>query len=248
MKLRATETCKTDALVFVTGHPLASLWIVSTIVWLLATIVFTSYYPVWMPDVVVRYAPMADAFAVGDFEMAFHPRFGVLFQVLTGIVRWSVAFDGLQSCQCVAAAFWAYSMIPLWAIARRIFDHRTALLCVALLLIAPRPFGLALDGLRDDGRLLAMLLCALAFINGRSLYLALGSFILLTLRVDCYFIGTAVIGVWVLRAIVRRQWRSILLPAASWLIGSIAIITMIHHYTGHWVPAVQLIKYVGGWL
>lgn len=32
-----------------------------------------------------RYAPMADAFAAGDWFHAFHPRFGALFSVLTGL-------------------------------------------------------------------------------------------------------------------------------------------------------------------
>lgn len=233
---------------FAMHHPVASIWIVASVFWLTATALFTGFYPVWMPDVVVRYGPMADAFAAGDWEMAFHPRFGVLFQVLTGIVRKVTFFDGLQSCQCVAAAFWAYSVIPLWAISKRMFGHRAAILCAAFLLIAPRPFGLALDGLRDDGRLLAMLLCALAFIDGRSICMAAGAFILLTLRVDCYFIGSVMIAIWICRAVMKREWTSVVAPVIVWLVGTAAIVTMIHHYTGHWVPAVQLIKYVGGWL
>ena len=229
-------------------RPLLTIWIFATVVWMAATMFFTRFYPVWSPDVVVRYGPMADAFAVGDFEMAFHPRFGVLFQVLTGFVRRFFVFDGLQACQCVATAFWAYSIIPLWTIAKRVFDYRTAMLCVVFLLIAPGPFGLALDGLRDNGRMFAMLICALACINGQSLYMALGAFILLTLRVDCYFIGTVLVAIWTLWAIARRQWRLIPMPVTAWLVGSAVVITMIHHYTGHWVPAVQLIKYVGGYL
>lgn len=233
---------------FAMYRPVLSMWIAATLFWLSATALFTMCYPVWMPDVVVRYGPMADAFAAGDWEMAFHPRFGVLFQVLTGIVRRVTAFDGLQSCQCVAAAFWAYSILPLWAVSKKVFGHRTALLCAAFLLIAPRPFGLALDGLRDDGRLLAMLLCAWGFIDRRSIGMAAGSFILLTLRIDSYLIGTALTGVWIVREIARKEWRSLLLPLMSWMAGTAAVVTMVHHYTGHWVPAIQYIKYLGRWL
>ena len=233
---------------FAMYRPALTIWIAATLFWLSATALFTMCYPVWMPDVVVRYGPMADAFAAGDWEMAFHPRFGVLFQVLTGIVRKVTAFDGLQSCQCVAAAFWSYSIIPLWAVSKKVFGHRTALLCAAFLLIAPRPFGLALDGLRDDGRLLAMLLCAYGFIDRRSIWLATGAFILLTLRIDSYLIGTVLVGIWILREIAKREWRTLLLPIMSWMAGTAAVVTMVHHYTGHWVPAIQYIKYLGRWL
>ena len=233
---------------FAMHRPVLTIWIAATLFWILSATLFTMCYPVWMPDVVVRYGPMADAFAAGDWEMAFHPRFGVLFQVLTGIVRKISAFDGLQSCQCVAAAFWAYSIIPLWAISRKVFGHRTAVLCAAFLLIAPRPFGLALDGLRDDGRLLAMLLCAFAFIDRRPVWMATGVFILLTLRIDSYLIGTSLVGLWMFRELSRKEWRSVLPPAVSWLAGTAAVVAMVHHYTGHWVPAIQYIKYLGRWL
>ena len=239
---------KTLLRVFVMRNPLLAVWGAATVFWSLATAFFTSCYPVWTPDVVVRYGPMADAFAAGDWEMAFHPRFGVLFQVLTGIVRKISVFDGLQSCQCVAAGFWAFSLVPLWAVAKKVFGYRTALLCGAFLLVAPTPFGLALDGLRDDGRLFAMLLCAWAFLERRSLTMAIGVFVLLTLRIDSYVIGTALVAAWVLGAAAKREWRKILLPAMSWVAGTAAVVTMVHHYTGHWVPAIQYIKYLGRWL
>ena len=229
-------------------NPLLPVWGVATVLWVLASAFFTLCYPVWTPDVVVRYGPMADAFAAGDWEMAFHPRFGVLFQVLAGVVRRIAVFDGLQSCQCVAAGFWAYSLVPLWAVAKKVFGYRTALLCSAFLIVAPTPFGLALDGLRDDGRLFAMLLCAWAFLERRTLAMAAGVFVLLTLRIDSYAIGTVLAAVWCIRAAAEKEWRKILLPAASWAAGTAAVVAMVHHYTGHWVPAIQYIKYLGRWL
>lgn len=248
-KLRVRDVAFKSVLrAFAMYRPVLSIWIVATLFWFSALALFTMCYPAWMPDVVVRYGPMADAFAAGDWEMAFHPRFGVLFQVLTGIVVKITAFDGLQACQCVAAAFWAYSIIPLWAVSKKVFGHRTALLCAAFLLIAPRPFGLALDGLRDDGRLLAMLLCAWGFLDRRSVWMAVGVFILLTLRIDSYLIGTVLVGIWVLREMFKRGWRKVFLPLISWVAGTAAVVTMVHHYTGHWVPAIQYIKYLGRWL
>ena len=122
------------------------------------------------------------------------------------------------------------------------------MICAAFLLIAPLPCALALDGLRDDGRLLAVLLCAWGFIGNRSMWLATGSFILLTLRIDSYVIGTALTVIWVFRKIVKREWRSVLVPLMSWVAGTAAVVTMVHHYTGHWVPAIQYIRYLGRWL
>ena len=63
----------------------------SSIVAILAVL----FYPVENPDCAARYALMAEAFARGDWYESFHPRFCVLFQVLTGSLTW----PSQRSCQ-----------------------------------------------------------------------------------------------------------------------------------------------------
>ena len=53
-------------------------------------------------DVVARYAPAAEAFAAGDWQYAFHPRFGVYFTAFSGIFVWLTGVDGVIACKIVS--------------------------------------------------------------------------------------------------------------------------------------------------
>ena len=44
-------------------------------------------FPLFATDTACRYAPMAEAFAEGNWSEAFHPRFGVGFPVIAGLIR-----------------------------------------------------------------------------------------------------------------------------------------------------------------
>ena len=57
-----------------------------------ALVLFLLYFPgaymheFILRDTAVRYAPMADAFAAGNWEYAFHPRVNCLHPLISGII------------------------------------------------------------------------------------------------------------------------------------------------------------------
>ena len=80
------------------------VWLTVLAWWLAFGLLCTLLYPVTMSDSITRYAPMADAFAREDWRQVFHPRFGVLFEVLSGGLSWLTGLEGAKSVQVASAA------------------------------------------------------------------------------------------------------------------------------------------------
>lgn len=201
-----------------------------------------------MSDSVARYAPMAEAFAHGDWSLAFHPRFGVLFQVLSGCVVLLTGIDGARSLQIVGFGFLSLSIVPIWCIARRLFGVRIAWLSVVLLFFGDDFFRYALDGLRDSGKCLAFALLGLGAVERSSLWYGVGLFILISLASYCFAVGTVFLFAWLVYACVRRDWRVAAFPFVGWALSTASVTLMVHFFTGHWLPAPHYIRYLGQWL
>ena len=60
--------------------------------------------PLAATDTLCRYAPMAEAFAAGDWANAFHPRFGVGGTVVAGLFALLPGFDGFTACAVSASS------------------------------------------------------------------------------------------------------------------------------------------------
>ena len=73
--------------------PLCGLLVLGTLLWL---------NPIPADDTATRYAPMAQAFAEGDWFYAFHPHSGVFFPALSGGIAWLTGVDGFRACQVAA--------------------------------------------------------------------------------------------------------------------------------------------------
>ena len=91
-----------------------------------ADIVMIRLFPFPGNDMAARYAPMTEAFAAGDWQVAFHPRFGMLFSALTGSISYLTGLNGFRSCQIAALMFFLLTVFPLWSIFRRLWDERIA--------------------------------------------------------------------------------------------------------------------------
>ena len=212
------------------------------------------FYPVENPDCAARYAPMADAFARGDWYESFHPRFCVLFQVLTGSLAWLTGCSGLTSCQVVSAIFLGLAVVPYWHVMRRIFgDPAVAWLSVAVLLVIPRISGDAMNGLRDTGRILGIALWLLGFMRmiehkPSALLQAGGLLLLATLKIDCFAPAAVMCTATFAVAARGRQWRVALSSAAAFLAGGALVSAMVWSYTGWFVPAPQYISFLKGLL
>lgn len=214
--------------------------------WLVVSAIAIFVYPVLMSDTMNRYAPMADAFAAGDWFHAFHPRFGVLYSVLTGLFA-TLGFRGDHACQIVSIGFLAFSAIPAWYVMRRIFDEKVACITAALILLMPEYFVFAIDGLRDTARILAVLLIAYTFITDkRPWVLAAGVFIMATLRTDMQLLAIIVVGAWAMISIRQKNYRAILLPLGSLLLGLVLCSIMVYAFTGVFLPNAHAAIYMGG--
>ena len=221
---------------------LRKVWLLAVGFWVVMSAVCCLWSPATAADMVIRYAPMADAFARGEWSLAYHPRFGVLFMSLAGSVAWLTGLDGIRACQVTGLGLLAFSAVPVWCAAKALFDERTAWLAVLLTLVATETFVYAIDGLRDCGRTLGLALCVLGFVRGRAWPMALGTFLLVTLRTDLLSITGALLLVWWIWAIRRRRWGGLALPTASWLAGIGLMCLMTHAQTGVWLPGAQFVK------
>ena len=110
-------------------------------------------------DTLTRYIPMAQAFAAGDTEDAFHPRFGILFPLLSGSLVW-LGCSGFLACQLTGLIFFLAAALPLYGIFREFCRRQTALLGVTLYLFCSHLHRIFYAGLRENLKTFAMALLA----------------------------------------------------------------------------------------
>ena len=73
--------------------------------------VWLNYLP--LRDVATRYAPMAEAFAEGNFAYAFHPRVPPLQVICGGVVAWIFRCNGFIALKTVSALWFTGSILCL---------------------------------------------------------------------------------------------------------------------------------------
>ena len=212
------------------------------------------FYPVENPDCAARYALMAEAFARGDWYESFHPRFCVLFQVLTGSLTWLVGCSGQTACQIISATIMGLSVIPYWYVMRRLFgDSTIAWVSVGILIVIPRISGDAMNGLRDTGRILGIALWLLGFLRmmdrKSSAWLQAGGlFILVTLKIDCFLPAAVMCAATFVMAIRNRFWNVAITSPIAFISAMSLVCFMVWSYTGWFVPAPQYIAFLKGFL
>ncbi|MBQ7732016.1 MAG: glycosyltransferase family 39 protein [Lentisphaeria bacterium] len=114
-----------------------------------ANVVMVCLFPIPGNDMASRYAPMTEAFAAGDWRVAFHPRFGMLFSAVTGTVCRLTGLNGFRSCQAVSLVFFLLAVFPLWRIFKRIWGERVAATGCFLYLMCSFLTRYAYYGLRE---------------------------------------------------------------------------------------------------
>ena len=221
---------------------LKKVWLAALAFWLGLSAICILWCPATAADMCMRYAGMADAFARGDWQYAYHPRFGVLFMTFSGLIDWLTGLNGIHSCQVAAIGLLALAAVPVWCLVARLFDERAAWIAFAMTLCSIEVFVYAIDGLRDTGRTLGMALCAFAFVRNRSWPLGLGLLVLSSLRTDLMSVSGIILGIWWLWKLSRREWRALLLPTAGWMLGVFLMCALNHAYTGSWLPVSKIVK------
>lgn len=143
-------------------------WVLAVTAALAAAVTAIAYLlPLPSTDTLCRYAPMAEAFAAGDWANAFHPRFAVGGTVAAGLFALLPGFDGLTACTVSASLAWALCILPVFRLAERLFGTRTAFFSIAVFAICPQPLVWALEGLREPFKMLGLLLMVDALVRVR---------------------------------------------------------------------------------
>ena len=166
-------------------------WLVFLLLWLLL-IPGILLYDFPMRDVAGRYAPMADAFARGDWRYAFHPRTPPLLPVCAGLLMKLFSCGPFRACQLASGLFLTLSVFPLFAGCRRVYGLANAAISVLLFSSVCYLIRLGYFGLRETGTIFGISLLFLAAASLRSsrtsfagfLWFALGETVLLCNRGD----------------------------------------------------------------
>lgn len=225
------------------------VWLTVLGYWLVFGLLCALLYPVTMMDSITRYAPMADCFANGDWRLVFHPRFGVLFEVLCGALSRLTGLEGARSVQVVSAGFLALSGVPVFCLTKRVFGVRIAWWSLALLLVSDDFTRYAMDGLRDTGKCLAFALVGYGAVARKSAWVGAGLFVLVSLVSYGFAVGSVLVFAWCLYALCARlPLASLPLPVLGWALGTAAVTALTHAYTGHWLPSPHYVKFLGEWL
>jgi len=224
------------------------IWLVAIGYWIAVGIVCCLAYPVMMSDAAARYAPMADHFARGEWDLAFHPKFGVLFQVLSGTIAWLLGVSGDKAVQIAALGLLAFASVPLYFLTKEIFGEKVAWWAVAILLLSDDFTRNSFDGLRESAKCLAFALLGYGAVSKKSLLYGLGVFILIATTSYGFALGCAFALGWTLYFLFKGEFRQLPLPVACWCLGTAAVVTLTHAFTGHWLPSPHYIKFLGAWL
>ena len=225
-----------------------AIWVAASAATVLALILGV-FFLVPTHDTVMRYAVMAEKFAAGNWQEAFHPRFGVGMSVLSGTVVAVTGLDGLAACTVVSMLAWGLTIVPLFYFVRSVFGEFAAWIAVALYVVSPIPMLWGFQGLRDTFRFLGVT-CALAGIFGRFSKeypasglapMLLGCLMLCVFRGDTILYCAFLLAVY---AVVDRFGRNTLICAASALVFLQAPCFMVWKWTGWWLPAPQYVKFI----
>ena len=204
-------------------------------------------HPMGALDTFMRYAPMADAFSKGDWVNAFHPRFGVGFQALSGSLTWLTGLDGYRSCTVVSTLLWAACLFPLFRLADALFGRTAAWFALALFVICPQTLVWSFKGFRESAKMLGVLLAVDALVRWKSgtwrvaLEGALALVFLFLFKVDTAAMGLLFAAAYLF--LDRFRLRSIV-ACGTGLLSLQAMCALVYSWTGWWLPAVQYIPLV----
>lgn len=133
---------------------------ITTTSWMLPLLFAAASFLIFLPalflvqlpcmDVLTRYAPMADAFASGDWETAFHPRIPPLLPVLAGCISFIFRCSGFTGVKLASLLMFSLSFFALIPLFRRIFSLRTAIIAGVLAMFCSHYMRLILMGLRES--------------------------------------------------------------------------------------------------
>lgn len=220
--------------------------------WAIAIAVLSHcFYAVQFFDGALRYASQAEYFADGNWFLAFHPRFGILFQTLAGTLVWLFNIDGLFAGQLIASFSLCAAAFAFYVFASSFSNRFTAWMVFLFVLTCPTFNSWSANGLRESTRALfaALFLIGFAgvFLKNRNIKLG-GLWLNLSLAIPILLQSHAFAPCWAITLVltgilvIQRRYRLAILLFLAEIVVSVIICTMIWFYTGWFVPAIQYIK------
>ena len=203
-------------------------------------------------DTAFRYAPMAEAFARGDFRYAFHPRCQMLQPLVAGCLCAITGMSGLAACKFASLLFFMLGAVPLFYLAKAVFDRKTTLLTVALYLVCFHLVNvLVLEGGRDAAKMFVQIWMACEYIrislrrDELSHYIRLGCAcgLSICIRGDMLLIaGVVLFGCGIMDGRKHRlPWRSLLALLCAVAVAS-AEILINWAISGYAVPSCRFVE------
>jgi hypothetical protein len=127
--------------------------------------VWLNYLP--LRDVATRYAPMAEAFAEGNWDYAFHPRVPPLQVICGGIIAWLFNCNGFIALKITSAIWFTASIFMCFALFNAVDKERKMSAALAALCLAfyPYAFHMGYSGLRESAKTFLLLLIAYALVK-----------------------------------------------------------------------------------
>lgn len=206
-----------------------------------------------MSDVHLRYAPMAEEFAAGEWAYAFHPRIPPFLPVLGGcfVKLFGISgFSGVKLAGLLCFSLMFTALIPLF---RRIFDLRTTITAGILAMFLSPLLRLVFAGLREPAKGVFFIWAAYCLIRLWQEKRSLGALLML---------GTACAGMcmvkddsvlfallFLLTAFLTEIFRSRLFPWRTVLAGLTAAVLLLpllwlnYRMTGYPVPSNRFVSF-----
>jgi len=201
-------------------------------------------------DVAARYAPMAEAFAHGDFAYAFHPRLQCLHPLIGGCFTWLLGCDGFTGVKLASLLFFALCIFPLYGLFKELFDYRIALGGVIIYIFASKLARLGCSGLRESMKSFVILLLVYSIImiwKNREqltgyLWLGLGTGLAICTRNDLILFAALVLlfGGLLERCRYRLSWRTSIALLVT-LVAGLPEFIINYQLTGMAVPGSRFI-------
>ncbi len=225
---------------------------------LLMAVPLAIYWDIPQRDVLTRYAPMAEALAAGEWQLAVHPRIPPLVPWLAGAVAALLPISGFVALKIVSVTAYVLTVFPLWAIFRRTFNEKAALAGCFFYVFCSHIVRLSMSGLRENVKCFLLVLAAYGLIlawqerkrlAGYLIFGVAGAGMAMT-RDDSILVALLLgIALLVHEAITLKRfpWRSLTAGILA-LFLFLPVLVINYRQIGYPVPSFRFVPYMRSWL
>lgn len=202
-------------------------------------------------DVAARYAPMAEFFASGEWEYAFHPRIQMLQPLTGGIIAFLFKCNGFTALKIASMLWFIGGAFVCWKLFRELYKERSWVVVAATVfyLIFPYSMHVAYTGLRDSAKCTLLLLLAWALVkichnvkqSSGYVLLGIGCFLSVICRADMILIGTVALFYGIVLECKEKKYPILsLIPIVIISVAYLFSSFINWYFSGHAMPDFRL--------